>query len=282
MAQMSESIAELAAALAKAQASYPAIRKDQHAEIKSEKGSYGYNYAGLASCIASLRPCLNAEGLSLVQRVNTINNAVMVETVLLHASGQWMSSELAMPFAGHDPRSVASAITYGRRYGFLALVGAAAAEEDDDGARASQQKARRSVQALAPQIIGASAVQRPVGPNGGDSGTSHSRAPNVNPYTGEEYPPLPGGSYYVWKYEHDDHGWHHGWISTTGDTGMSALEVKTKRDIGVMLKSAAERKKPVTLRYNDKSYVLAMDWYVPAIHGTSKSEDVLDASDIPF
>ena len=61
----------------------------------------------------------------------------MVETVLAHESGEWISGELLLPLTKADAQGVGSAITYGRRYGLAAIVGIVA-DEDDDGNAASR------------------------------------------------------------------------------------------------------------------------------------------------
>lgn len=50
---------------------------------------------------------------------------------LLHSSGQWIESSLALP-ATSDPKALAANLTYSRRYLFVALVGVAG-DDDLDG-----------------------------------------------------------------------------------------------------------------------------------------------------
>jgi hypothetical protein len=65
-----------------------------------------------------------------------VKYGVILETVLLHLSGEWISGEMFLPLAKGDPQGVGSAITYGRRYGLMAILGMVA-DDDDDGNAAS-------------------------------------------------------------------------------------------------------------------------------------------------
>lgn len=122
---MSDSIASLAAALAKAQGGMTHASKDaQNPHFKSR-------YADLAAVWAAIREPLSAAGLSVVQTVTQTDGAVGVRSLLLHASGEWIASDLHMPVAQKTPQGYGSALTYARRYALAALVGIA--QDDDDG-----------------------------------------------------------------------------------------------------------------------------------------------------
>lgn len=122
----SEQINELAAALAKAQGQMrPASKNTVNPHFRNR-------YADLASVVDALREPLSANGLSYTQLVGHAEGSVLVETVLMHSSGQWLSSELALRPAKADAQGVASAITYGRRYSLQAIAGLAS-DDDDDG-----------------------------------------------------------------------------------------------------------------------------------------------------
>lgn len=127
----SETISDLAAALAKAQGAMKGAAKD------SENPHFRSRYADLASVWDACRDALSANGLSVAQVMDGDDPAtVTVVTVLMHASGQWMSSRLTMRPVKPDPQGVGSAITYARRYALAAMVGVA--PEDDDGNAASR------------------------------------------------------------------------------------------------------------------------------------------------
>ncbi len=121
----SESIAELAAALAKAQGIMKAAtynRMNPHFKNK---------YADLAAVWDAIRDPLSKNGLSITQTIEPINGAgTYLRTTLRHASGQWVSSMYPLP-EGAKPQEMGSALTYGRRYSLSSLVGIAADEDDD-------------------------------------------------------------------------------------------------------------------------------------------------------
>jgi hypothetical protein len=125
----SESTKEIAAALAKAQGAIKGAAKDRlNPHFKSA-------YADLASVWDACRAPLAANGIAVIQGVEADGGTVRVETMLAHASGEWMASTLTLLATPATPQGVGSALTYGRRYGLAAMVGIA--PEDDDGNAAS-------------------------------------------------------------------------------------------------------------------------------------------------
>lgn len=125
-----ENIAELAAALSKAQAEI------KGAERSRTNPAFKSQYATLADVWDACREPLTRNGLSVVQLPSCADGVVRVTTVLLHASGQSIRETLELPVMQKTPQGVGSAITYGRRYGLAAMVGVAP-DEDDDGNAAS-------------------------------------------------------------------------------------------------------------------------------------------------
>lgn len=138
----SENIADLAKALAKAQAKMAGARKD------AKNPHLQTRYADLASVWEACRGPLTENGLSIVQTLDDsgcADNQVCIVTTLLHESGQWIQSRLRMVASrvsrqGEqlDPQVVGSAITYARRYSLAAIVGVA--PEDDDAEATMQRK----------------------------------------------------------------------------------------------------------------------------------------------
>lgn len=125
----SETIGALAGALSKAQAEIRGAVKDTANPFFKSK------YADLSSVWEACREPLAKNGLSIVQTNRAGDGRVIVETLLMHASGEWISGELDMRPVKDDPQGVGSAITYARRYSLAAMVGVA--PEDDDGNAAS-------------------------------------------------------------------------------------------------------------------------------------------------
>jgi len=63
---------------------------------------------------------------------------VIVETTILHISGQWVRGSIKLRSVDSTSQAIGSCITYGRRYNLLAMAGLAPA--DDDGNSASGKK----------------------------------------------------------------------------------------------------------------------------------------------
>jgi hypothetical protein len=125
----SESIAALAKALAAAQRELEGASKDAtNPHFKSK-------YADLAAVWESCQKVLPKNGIAVIQPVSVVNGEVVVTTMLVHESGEFISCELPLVPSQSTPQAVGSAITYGRRYGLSAMVGVA--PEDDDGNAAS-------------------------------------------------------------------------------------------------------------------------------------------------
>ena len=131
----SESIAGLAAALAKAQGAMKGALKD------SANPFFKSKYADLASVVDAIRAAFSANGLSYIQTVEPSDkDEVRVETTLLHSSGEWIScGVLALPVSKVDAQGYGSALTYCRRYSLSAAAGVST-ELDDDGNAASLAK----------------------------------------------------------------------------------------------------------------------------------------------
>jgi hypothetical protein len=136
----SESTKEIFAALAKAQAAMTAAHK-------SSEG-HGYNYADLATCIQTAKKPMEDNGLAVTQLIGQSEQGNTLETVLVHSSGEWVSSEFVMPLAtlagagkNNPAQCMGSAITYMRRYAFAAIIGLA--QSDDDAASMAQKPQQR-------------------------------------------------------------------------------------------------------------------------------------------
>lgn len=138
MIEQSESIAALAAALAKAQATIEgAVKSKENAAFKA--GNKTSKYADLASVWDACRESLTANGLSVVQSPGHLAEGRMeMTTMLLHSSGEWMRGSLSIPLGKVDAHGYGSATTYARRFALASFVGVA--PEDDDGNAAAASK----------------------------------------------------------------------------------------------------------------------------------------------
>jgi hypothetical protein len=130
----SESIKELATALAKAQGELIAPKKD------TENPYFKSKYANLAGHVEQIKACFPKYGLSYTQAVVTSDNRVGVETMIMHSSGEWVRHEPCLvPVSKADAQGFGSVITYMRRYALSAAVGTA---QDDDDANAGSGPAK--------------------------------------------------------------------------------------------------------------------------------------------
>lgn len=135
--QQSDTIASLAAALAKAQATMEGAIKG-----RANPAFKGTKYADLSSVWEACREQLVTNGLSVVQFPGEmVDNRMQMTTQLCHESGEWMRATLSIPLSKVDAQGYGSAVTYARRYALAAVVGVC--PEDDDGNAASVPASRR-------------------------------------------------------------------------------------------------------------------------------------------
>lgn len=122
----SDDIALLAAALSKLQGEVKDAYKD--------KQGYGYKYSDLSSVLDIVRPLIAKYRLSITQLPGAVGEKVSLETVLMHESGQWISSTMEMPVERGKGMSLAQAtgavMTYARRYALAAIIGIAQTDND--------------------------------------------------------------------------------------------------------------------------------------------------------
>lgn len=131
--EKSDTITELAKALAKAQAAIePATKSSENPHFRSK-------YADLSSVWAACRKPLTDNGLSVVQMPvdAPTPGSVALTTLLLHTSGEYISSTVSAPLTKQDAQGIGSALTYLRRYALSAIIGVVA-DDDDDGNAASR------------------------------------------------------------------------------------------------------------------------------------------------
>src|SRR5574343_259216 len=134
----SESIASLAAALAKAQGEV------ENASKSATNPHFKSKYADLAEVLNTVRPVFSKNGLAIAQFPSFADGVVSVETVLTHSSGEWMSGTISAPVSKSDAQGVGSATTYCRRYSLAAVAGIA--QEDDDANSAVGHKPQAKVE----------------------------------------------------------------------------------------------------------------------------------------
>src|SRR5271169_2352339 len=123
MQRSSQSIASLAAALAKAQAELVNPEKSLVATIRSD-GPRGaeqtFRYAPLSSGLDIVRKTLGQHEIATVQTtaIDEIGGLIRLTTVLAHSSGEWVSSDWPVCPVSETaaPHKMGAALTYARRY----------------------------------------------------------------------------------------------------------------------------------------------------------------------
>ena len=136
MHRSSESIAALAAALAKAQMALTNPEKSLTGTVPSnryDEPGRTFRYAPLSSGLDIVRKALGEQAIATLQ-TTTIDQdiqSVSLTTVLAHASGEWIASDWPVCTLSDmaAPRRMGAALTYARRYALFTLVGIAG--EDD-------------------------------------------------------------------------------------------------------------------------------------------------------
>ncbi len=130
----SPSITNLAKALLSAQEQLRPVAKDATNDFLRSR------YVTLASVLEAVRAPLIANGLLIVQRpVESEPGTAAVETRIIHNSGEWISGTVCIALPDSDPGSkvnmgqaYGAALSYGRRYGLMAMLSIAATEDDSD------------------------------------------------------------------------------------------------------------------------------------------------------
>jgi len=136
MQRSGDTIAALAAALAKAQIELENPEKSLTASIPSTVPggvAQSFRYASLASGLDLVRKCLGRQEIAVIQSttIDQSEGMVRLTTTLAHASGEWLASDWPVcPVADMaSPHRMGAALTYARRYALFTLVGIAG--EDD-------------------------------------------------------------------------------------------------------------------------------------------------------
>lgn len=214
--------AELAAALAAAQAELPEVGKNRKADVKNKEGKYlySYAYADLADVSAAVLPVLGRHGLAFTSFPgHQPDGRFGLRYFLLHSGGGSIEGFFEIDDKG-GMQLVGGRITYARRYTLCAVTGITADEDVDarDDAPPPSRTAQRGKPAQRTQsppparAVNPPAASRPARPAagaGGDlpplpgeeepdpttSGASSSAAPDRSPgKAGEQSPSSASGS----------------------------------------------------------------------------------------
>jgi hypothetical protein len=155
----SPEIEKIALALLMAQTKIGAASKD------AANPFFKSRYADLGAVMEACKEALNEQKVCVLQPVGHDEHSQYVETILLHASGQFISDRMRIeppmkmilpknneftPFLAPDPQAQGSAITYARRYALQSMLFIPAEDDDGEGAMNRNQQSRPTTQQQRP------------------------------------------------------------------------------------------------------------------------------------
>lgn len=120
----SDNFKEISEALAKVQGEIEHPKKNKSVNY----GNTTFEYADITACLDAVRPALSKHGISLMQGSFIVDGAIVL-TTRLSKGDQWVEVEYPLCSASAKHQDIGSAMTYGRRYSLMGLLGIAS---DDD------------------------------------------------------------------------------------------------------------------------------------------------------
>jgi hypothetical protein len=103
--------------------------------IKNQEGHHG-KFADLQQVMNTVRPILKDNGFALVQTPIQTSSGVGLKSILIHDSGESIEGDICIPVQRqNDPQAYGAALSYGRRYGIMTILGIVT--EDDDAKSAT-------------------------------------------------------------------------------------------------------------------------------------------------
>lgn len=131
----SPTIGAIAKALATAQSEIENVTKDAKNTFFKTADGKASTYATLAAVLDEVRPILAKNEIAVIQMPGNDGELVTVTTTFMHASGEFISSVVAVRPMKGDAQALGASVTYLRRFALAAMCGVA--QEDDDGNTAS-------------------------------------------------------------------------------------------------------------------------------------------------
>lgn len=116
---------DLFCAIAKAQLKISAVTKE------GKNPHFRSNYVTLDSILNGPVKVFSEHGIAIIQMPSIVDGKINIRTVLAHAGGANIQSDLSMVCDVSNPHKVGSTITYLRRFSLASILGIAG--EDDDG-----------------------------------------------------------------------------------------------------------------------------------------------------
>lgn len=177
MHRSSECVAAIATALAKAQIDLSNPEKAMVGTVYNSRSEtpQSFRYASLSSGLDIVRKALGGQQIAIAQTtdIDRANGTVNLITLLLHTSGEWISSDWPVCQLSETsaPRRMGAALTYARRYALFTMVGIAGEDDLDAPPDAAPAEGDRAVnRGLSPNVAPAPAHSSQIG--AGRSATS--------------------------------------------------------------------------------------------------------------
>src|ERR1700736_2546165 len=145
MHRSSESVAAIATALAKAQTELSNPEKAMVGTVYNNRSDspQSFRYASLSNGLDIVRKTLGGQQIAIAQTtdIDRANGMVNLTTLLLHTSGEWISSDWPVCRTSDTsaPRRMGAALTYARRYALFTMVGIAGGDDLDAPAVTKEQ-----------------------------------------------------------------------------------------------------------------------------------------------
>lgn len=149
----SHSIVKLVPALLAAQKAIKSVTKD------ASNPYFNSKYATLESVIDAVKKPLNDEEIVVLQPVGFDTEGGYVETILMHTSGEYISSRMRLVSGKGTMQDLGSAISYARRYSLQSVVFLGVA--DDDGEASMGRTTTSNVASLPKKPVEAKKVFKP-------------------------------------------------------------------------------------------------------------------------
>src|ERR1700726_1623192 len=177
----SESVAALAAALAKAQAQLVNPEKSLTATITTGRAGETqrtFRYAPLSSGLEIVRKTLSEQEIAVIQTtaIDQASRMLNLTTLLAHSSGEWIASYWPVCSVAEvaNPHRMGAALTYARRYALFTLVGIAGEDDLDappDVTNDPPVENNSAVTGLTPILTPVQVSVRPIHPKTGSGAT---------------------------------------------------------------------------------------------------------------
>lgn len=128
----SEAIGQLIVAIGKAKRNFKPIIKNKSINFSGKNISY----ADMQNMLDSTQDALIDAELNVFQVIHPEANYVIVESILAHSSGEFITSTIQLPLnkgAKNSSQDYGGAVTYARRYAYMGLLCISPCDDSDAG-----------------------------------------------------------------------------------------------------------------------------------------------------